>query len=100
VSVLWVYYNISIPHFFPFLFFLFFFVALGFELRTCIFCHSTNPFICDGCFQDRVSRTICLRWFWTVILPISDSWVARFIHQHLDHFFFFCFLYYLFGFFP
>jgi hypothetical protein len=30
-------------------------------------------------FQDRVLWTICLGWFWTVILLISTSWVARII---------------------
>jgi hypothetical protein len=34
---------------------------------------------CDGSFQYRVLWTICLGWFWTVILLISASWVARII---------------------
>jgi hypothetical protein len=36
-------------------------------------------------FQDRVSRTICPGWLWTMILLISASWVARIIgmsHQY------------------
>jgi hypothetical protein len=32
-----------------------------------------------GLFWDRVSETICLGWLWTMILPISASWVARII---------------------
>jgi hypothetical protein len=31
----------------------------------------------DGFFQDRVSRTICPCWLWTMILLISASWVVR-----------------------
>jgi hypothetical protein len=36
-----------------------------------------QPFFCDGFFWDRVSQTICLGWFQSEILLISDSWVAR-----------------------
>jgi hypothetical protein len=54
-----------------FCFFFFFFGDVGFELRTSRLLsrhswlleplhHSTSPFFCDGFFQDRVSRTICL----------------------------------------
>jgi hypothetical protein len=32
---------------------------------------------CDGFFQNRVSRTICPSWFWTAILLITTSQVAR-----------------------
>jgi hypothetical protein len=32
---------------------------------------------CDEFFWDRVLRTICLGWLWTVILLIFASWVAR-----------------------
>jgi hypothetical protein len=47
-----------------------------------------QPFfgVCDGFFQDRVSRTICLGWIWTMILLIAASWVARITgmnHWHL-----------------
>jgi hypothetical protein len=41
---------------------------------------------CVQCFQDRVLRTICLGWPWTVILLIYASWVARITgvsHQYL-----------------
>jgi hypothetical protein len=52
-------------------------VVLGFELRAVYhLSHSTSPFFCDGCFQDRVSQTICLSWLWIMILLISASWVA------------------------
>jgi hypothetical protein len=36
-----------------------------------------QPYFCDEFFRDRISRTICLGWLWTVILLISASWVAR-----------------------
>jgi hypothetical protein len=39
-----------------------------------------------GCFQDRVSWTICSDWLWTAILLISASWAARITdvsHWHL-----------------
>jgi hypothetical protein len=45
---------------------------------------------CDGFFWDRVSRTICQGWLWTMILQISASWVARIIgvsHQCLAYLF-------------
>jgi hypothetical protein len=45
-----------------FLFFFFFPVVLGFELRAYTLSHSTSPF-CDGFFQDRVSPTISLAEF-------------------------------------
>jgi hypothetical protein len=53
-----------------------FFLVRGLELRTYIL---TNPpaLYCEGFFQDRVSRTICLGWLGTVILLISTSWVAK-----------------------
>jgi hypothetical protein len=40
-----------------------------------------QPFLCDGCFRDRVSWTglnspICLGWLWTEIFLISTSWAA------------------------
>jgi hypothetical protein len=41
---------------------------------------------CDGCFQDRVSWTICPGWLQPEILLISASWVARITgmsHRHL-----------------
>jgi hypothetical protein len=37
-----------------------------------------QPFLCDGCFWDRVSWTICPGWLWTLILLIPAYWVARF----------------------
>jgi hypothetical protein len=41
---------------------------------------ATPPAIsCDRFFQDRVLGTICPSWFWTLILLISASWVARII---------------------
>jgi hypothetical protein len=39
-------------------FFFFFFPVLGLELKA----YTLSPFLCDGCFLDRVSRTICLGW--------------------------------------
>jgi hypothetical protein len=32
---------------------------------------------CEGCFQVRVSWTICPGWLWTSILLISAAWVPR-----------------------
>jgi hypothetical protein len=61
--------NINKAHFFPF-----FFAVLGLELRVFIL---NQPFSVMGFFQDRVSKTICLGWLWTMILLISASWVAR-----------------------
>jgi hypothetical protein len=58
--------------------FFFFFVVTGLELRAYTLSHSTSPFyVCVRYFQDRVSRTICSGWLWTLILLISASWVAR-----------------------
>jgi hypothetical protein len=40
---------------------------------------------CDGCFGDKISQPICPDWLWTVILPISASWVTRITgvsHRH------------------
>jgi hypothetical protein len=54
----------------------YYFAVLLLELRAYTLSHSTNPF-CVRCFWDRVSRTICPGWLWTVILLISASWVAR-----------------------
>jgi hypothetical protein len=46
----------------------FFFPVLGSELRA----YTTPPaHFCDGFFQDRVLRTICLGWLQTAILLIS-----------------------------
>jgi hypothetical protein len=50
---------------------------LGLELKAFTLSHSTSPFFCDGFFQVRVSRTICLGWLQTVILLIAALWVAR-----------------------
>jgi hypothetical protein len=36
-----------------------------------------QPYFVMGFFRDRVSWTICPSWFWTMILLISASWVAR-----------------------
>jgi hypothetical protein len=57
--------------------------------------YSASQFVCVCvcvsvcvCF-DRVLRTICQGWLWTVILLFSASWVARNIgvgHQHLAGF--------------
>jgi hypothetical protein len=47
--------------------------------------HSTSSFY-EGFFRDRVSWTVCSGWFWTLILLISVSWVARITgvsHWHL-----------------
>jgi hypothetical protein len=58
-------------------------VILGFDFRASHFLgrHSTwvipPALFCIGCFQDRVSWTICQGWLWTVVLLISASWVAR-----------------------
>jgi hypothetical protein len=52
---------------------------LGFLLtKQALYClsHTFSPFW-SGYFGDRVSRTICLRWPQTSILPISASQVAR-----------------------
>jgi hypothetical protein len=38
--------------------------------------HSASSFLC-WLFSRWVSRTICLDWLQTMILPISTSWVAR-----------------------
>jgi hypothetical protein len=38
-----------------------------------------QPFFVMGFFWDRVSRTICSGWLWTVILLISASWVVKII---------------------
>jgi hypothetical protein len=71
---------------------LFFFSILGFELWA----YTLTPWailpdlFCDGFFQDRVSRTICLDWLWTAVLLISASWVARITgmsHQRPAQFF-------------
>jgi hypothetical protein len=56
--------------------FSFFFSVLGLELRAYTWSHSTSPF-CVRCFRDRVSQTICLGWFQTLILLISASQVPR-----------------------
>jgi hypothetical protein len=42
---------------------------------------ATTPafFFIDGCFQDRVSWTVCPGWLRTLIFLISASWVARII---------------------
>jgi hypothetical protein len=51
------------------------------ELRaSCLHCssHTSSPF-CSGYFEDGVSRTICLDWSQTVILPIAASQVAKII---------------------
>jgi hypothetical protein len=64
--------------------FFFFLVVLGSEVKTS--CLPGRPstiwatllaLFCDGYFRNRVLRTICSGWLWTVILLISDSWVAR-----------------------
>jgi hypothetical protein len=51
---------------------LFVFAVLGLELRAFTLSHSTSPF-CDGYFQYKVLRTICLSWLRTSILLISAS---------------------------
>jgi hypothetical protein len=51
-------------------------VILGLELRAFTLSHSASSF-CDGYFQDRVLRTICLVWLWATILLISASWVPK-----------------------
>jgi hypothetical protein len=62
-----------------------FFAALGFEIRTSHLLRrsttsATPPgLFCDGYFQDRVLRSTCPGWLWTLILLISASWVARII---------------------
>jgi hypothetical protein len=43
----------------------------------CTLSHSTSPFICDGYFRDRVSKTVCLVGIQTDVLLISASQVAR-----------------------
>jgi hypothetical protein len=62
----------------------FFFVVLEFELRTYTLSHSTSHFL--WWFFEIVSWTVCPGWFWTAILLIAASWVARITgvsHQHL-----------------
>jgi hypothetical protein len=61
------------------------FAVLGFELRAFSLSHSTSPFFCDGCLQDRVSWTVCPGWLWTMILLISASWVARITDMSHKH---------------
>jgi hypothetical protein len=46
--------------------------------------HSTRPFL-QWVFQDRISQSIYLGWLWTVILLISDYWVARTTKQLSSH---------------
>jgi hypothetical protein len=58
-------------------FFFFFFWCAGVWTQGLHLEPLHQPFFCDGIFQDRVSWTICLDWFWTVILLISASCVAR-----------------------
>jgi hypothetical protein len=53
-----------------------FFSVLGFELRANSLSHSTSPFF-EGLLQDRILRTTCPGWLWTVILLISATWVTR-----------------------
>jgi hypothetical protein len=53
-----------------------FFAVWGFELRIYTLNHSVSPFLW-WVFQDRVLRTICPGWLWTVILLISPSWIAK-----------------------
>jgi hypothetical protein len=57
-------------------------------------------FFCDGCFWDRVSRTIFLSWLRTVILRISASWVAKItgVSHWCPLFLFFFFYFWLFFF--
>jgi hypothetical protein len=69
-----------INHYNPeFNFFFFFLPYWGLNLGSTPW--ATWPALfCDGFFQDRVSRTICLGWLWNPI-----SWVARIIgmsHKH------------------
>jgi hypothetical protein len=59
-------------------------VVLGIKLRASHLLgrHSTTEATLPalfhvGCFWNRVSRTICQGWLWTVILLIFASWVAR-----------------------
>jgi hypothetical protein len=55
-----------------FVLFCFFFKALGLELRL------TPPVLfLWKVFWDRILRSFCPGWLWTVILLISASWVAR-----------------------
>jgi hypothetical protein len=68
-----------------FFLFLFFFVALMFEIRTFTLSHSTALF-CEEVSQDRISQTIFLGWLQTAVLLISASRVARIAgvsHRHL-----------------
>jgi hypothetical protein len=78
-----------------------FLAALEFELKAShllgrhsySYClsHPTSPFLWWVFLRDRVSRTVCLGWLWTVILLISASWVARIIgvsHQCPAHYWF------------
>jgi hypothetical protein len=74
-------------YFLHYLFIYLFIAVLGLELRAFTLSHSTRPF-CDGYFQDRVSRTICLGWLRPMTLLNSASWAARIIdmnHWHLDY---------------
>jgi hypothetical protein len=53
-----------------------------FRLTHLLSRHSTTwatppALFCDGCFQDRVSWTICPGWLWSAILIISATWIAR-----------------------
>jgi hypothetical protein len=67
-----------------FIFFLFFFHVMEFELRaSCLLDRHSSTWatppalFCIGCFQDRVSGIICQAWLRIAILLISTSWVAR-----------------------
>jgi hypothetical protein len=75
-----------------YLFFSFFLMGLGFELKELHFAnqklyhmsHTSSPF-CSSYFGDGDSRTICPGWPQTLILTISASQVARIIgvsHWH------------------
>jgi hypothetical protein len=62
----------------------FFLVVLGSELRAShllgrwsITWATPSALFCDGFFQDRVWRTICLGWLQTETLLISTSWVPK-----------------------
>jgi hypothetical protein len=61
----------------PIAFFLFFCCSAGVWTQGLHLRDTPSALFCNGCFQDRVSRTICLGWLLTAILLISAFWVAR-----------------------
>jgi hypothetical protein len=51
--------------------------VLEFELRVYTLSHSTSPVLWWVFFKIESRELFCLGWFWTTVLLISASWVAR-----------------------